>query len=174
MRTRLLIAVAALLAVALAWTAQKFRGYLSSDPKMCASCHEASPDLALWDSAAHARLACQKCHHTSEQQGVAMLVKFVGGAKPPVRPAQALLGDCAGCHQSHDRIWPEVIGSEGHRVHVLKRKLACVRCHGAEARRPESGRLCQECHAGLDPAHGVPQPCASCHSFRPARMDARK
>jgi hypothetical protein len=171
MRARLLIVLAALLAVALAWGAQKFRGYLSSDPKMCASCHEASPDLALWDGAAHARLACQKCHHKSEQQGVDMLVKFVAGARPPNRPAQPLLGDCAGCHQSHDRIWPEVIASEGHRVHALKRKIACVRCHGAEARRPEieSGRLCQECHS-MPAAHGASQqPCASCHSFRPAR-----
>src|SRR5512138_199946 len=97
-RARLYILLVALLAVSLAWTAQKFRARISSDPAFCATCHEASADLKLWSSGAHARLACQKCHHNSTEQGVTMLAKFMLAGRPGAgKHANIRIGDCAGC-----------------------------------------------------------------------------
>ena len=182
MRARLFILIAALLAVALAWAAQNFRAHVSSDPAFCATCHEASADLALWNRGSHARLACQKCHHTSTEQGVTMLAKFIlagpprGGSHAKVR-----IGDCAGCPLTHDRGWSQVGASRGHRVHAVENKIACVRCHGADAHRVEPQvESCRECHGehavkveGMQKLH-----CFACHDFlsveselKPSRRD---
>ncbi|MGZ6126099.1 MAG: NapC/NirT family cytochrome c [Myxococcales bacterium] len=182
MRTRLFILLAAMLAVALAWTAQNFRTRIASDPAFCANCHEASPELALWSKTAHARLACQKCHHTSTEQGVTMLAKFMLAGPPRAgEHAKVRIGDCAGCHLSHDRIWGDISASRGHRVHAVEKKIACIRCHGNDAHRVEPQvESCRECHGehavkleGMQKLH-----CFACHDFlsvdadlKPSRRD---
>jgi len=172
MRGRLIFLFAVLLAAGLAWAAQNFRAHISSDPTFCAKCHEASADLKSWSSATHARLACQKCHHNSTGQGVAMLAKFMLGGRPDAREHRMRIGDCAGCHLSHDRMWKDVGAARGHRVHAVGEKIACTRCHGADAHRidpqvPESFRECFSCHPTAA-GHAKSLACTSCHIFRAA------
>jgi hypothetical protein len=177
MRTRLIMVSAALAAIAVAWIAQNFRARISSDPALCASCHDASPDLKLWNGGSHARLACQKCHHNSTEQGVAMLAKFVVSGRPRAdQHSKVRIGDCEGCHLTHDRIWSEVAASRGHRVHALQEKIACVRCHGSDAHRVEPQvDSCRECHGehsiqveGMQRLH-----CFACHDFLSVETDLK-
>ena len=176
MRGRIFILLAALAAVALAFVAQKFRARISSDPAFCVSCHEASPDLARFSGGSHRRLVCQKCHHNSTEQGVAMLAKFMLSGRPKGSHSGVRIGDCAGCHLSHDRVWGEVGASRGHRVHALEQKIACVRCHGVDAHRVEPDvQSCRECHGehavrvgGMQRLH-----CFACHDFLSVETDLK-
>ncbi len=177
MRARFIIPLAALLALAVAWSAQKFRRYVSSDARFCATCHEASPEFALWNSGAHARIACQECHHATPEQGVAMLAGFILGKSPSSgEHAKVQIGSCAGCHLSHDKAWVQVGASRGHRVHAVEQKIACVRCHGAGVHRFEPVvQSCRECHgehavnvAGMQKLH-----CFACHDFLSVETDLK-
>jgi hypothetical protein len=181
---RALIATAAVVlgAAALAgWT--RLRGWVREDPRFCAACHKASAEFALWSSDGHARVACQKCHHTTPEQGVQMLRAFIAGRAPGGGGGHAPveIGSCAACHLSHDKQWIDVGASRGHRVHAVEQKIACVRCHGAAVHRFEpSTESCRSCHGD----HAVRVPgmqklhCFACHDFlsvegtlRPTRRD---
>src|ERR1041385_7794183 len=85
------------------WT--RLRGWVSDDPRFCASCHKASAEFALWSNEGPARVACQKCHHTTPEQGVEMLRAFVAGKTPGGGHAPVEIGSCAACHLTHDKQW---------------------------------------------------------------------
>ncbi|HET9751456.1 MAG TPA: hypothetical protein VFP52_00780 [Myxococcales bacterium] len=182
MRARIIIPLAALLTLGAAFGAQKFRAYVSSDARFCATCHQASPEFALWNSGGHSRIACQKCHHATPAQGVSMLSAFLLGRQPGSGGHGSVeIGSCAACHLSHDRAWVQVGASRGHRIHALEQKIACIRCHGAAVHRFEPVvQSCRECHGehmvnlkGMQRLH-----CFACHDFlsvdtdlRPSRRD---
>jgi hypothetical protein len=173
------IAVAALVAGFL-----RFKRFVDEDPRLCATCHRASPEFALWVGGSHKSVACQRCHHATPQQGLAMLRSFLDGKSPATGHAQVEVGACASCHLSHDPHWPQVGGSRGHRIHVEQRKIACVRCHASSVHgfEPVTAR-CVECHGehavsvgGMQKLH-----CFACHDFlsteaglRPTRRDCMR
>jgi hypothetical protein len=179
----ILAASGALLAVLAVAGALRLKRFVDEDPRLCATCHQASPEFALWMGGSHKSVACQKCHHASQEQGIAMLASFIAGKKPGVHAA-VQIGACAECHFSHDPRWPQVGGSRGHRIHYEERKIACVRCHAASMHGFEPiAAKCAECHpghaiglAGMQGLH-----CFACHAFltdepglRPTRRDCMR
>jgi hypothetical protein len=180
----LLVGGAALLVVAVVLGALRFKKYVDEDPRLCATCHRASPEFSLWLSGSHRDVSCQKCHHSTPEQGVAMLRAFLAGKKPKGRHAEVEVGACAGCHLSHDPKWPQVGGSRGHRVHFEQQKIACVRCHATSVHGFEPvSATCVGCHgqhlvgvSGMERLH-----CFACHEFlttepglRPTRRDCMR
>ena len=161
----------------------RFKTYVDEDPGLCAQCHRASPEFALWTRGSHRSVACQRCHHSTRQQQLAMLKAFLAGRSPADHREHATVqvGACAACHLSHDANWPQVGGSRGHEVHVQQQKIACVTCHAAGVHGFEPVvTACRGCHgehsvreAGMGKLH-----CFACHDFlskdpglRPTRRD---
>jgi hypothetical protein len=190
---RLKIALAALAlgvtAAASLFGLLQLRAYVTEDPRFCASCHRASPEFAVLGRDEHARVTCQKCHHTTTEQSLGMLSVYLAGGQPGggaggdgKKHAPVELGACASCHLTHDKEWATQVGaSRGHRVHAIEQKIACTRCHGAGIHRFEPvARSCVGCHgdhsvglAGMQQVH-----CFACHDFlsvengaRPSRRD---
>jgi hypothetical protein len=167
--------------LALALGVVRFKRFVDEDPRLCATCHRASPEFALWMGGSHRDVSCQRCHHSTPQQGLAMLRSFLAGRSPKGNHAEVEVGACASCHFSHDPRWPQVGGSRGHRIHFEQNKIACVRCHAASMHGFEPvAAKCQECHPGH--AVGVKGMsslhCFACHDFltkdgslRPTRRD---
>ena len=89
---------------AAAWGVLRFKNYVDNDPGLCAQCHRASPEFALWNKGSHRGVACQRCHHTTAEEGLAMLRAFLAGASLADRKphARVEVGACAACHLSHD------------------------------------------------------------------------
>jgi hypothetical protein len=156
-----------LAAVASAWRLKRF---VDSDPRLCAQCHRASPEFSLWAGGTHKSVACQRCHHSTPEQGLAMLRAFVAGRSPAGTKSHAPveIGSCASCHLSHDGNWPQVGNSRGHRIHFEERKIACVACHaeGMHGFHPLT-ESCRKCHGqhtvraqGMAKLH-----CFVCHDF---------
>jgi hypothetical protein len=164
--------------------AWRFKKFVDEDPRLCATCHRASPEFGLWLGGSHHDVSCQRCHHSTPQQGVAMLRSFLAGKKPKGKHAEVEVGACASCHFSHDPRWPQVGGSRGHKLHYEQKKIACVRCHAASMHGFEPvASKCQECH----PGHAVGMSgmqtlhCFACHEFltdepglRPTRRDCMR
>jgi len=161
----------------------RLKHFLDTDPRLCAQCHRASPEFALWAGGSHKSVACQRCHHSTPEQGIAMLRAFLLGRAPggPENHAPVEIGACAQCHLSHDGNWPQVGASRGHRIHYEQHKIACVTCHAAKVHgfRPLTD-ACKQCHGehavrlrGMARLH-----CFTCHDFlakdpglRPTRRD---
>lgn len=180
----LLLGAAALAAFAFFLGFLRFKRFVDEDPRLCAACHRASPEFALWLGGTHKSVACQRCHHATPRQGVAMLGAFVAGKKPAGQHADVEVGACASCHFSHDPRWPQVGGSRGHRIHYEEKKIACVRCHAASMHGFEPvAAKCAGCHPGhtvnvekMQALH-----CFACHDFltkepglRPTRRDCMR
>jgi hypothetical protein len=163
--------------------AARLKRYVDTDPALCAHCHRTSPEFALWNKGSHRSVACQRCHHSTPEQGLAMLRAFLAGKSPDgTKPhARVEVGACAACHLSHDPQWPQIEGSRGHRVHVREQKIECVRCHAAGMHGfVPVVASCQGCHGehlvretGMQKLH-----CFACHNFlsadpglRPTRRD---
>lgn len=127
----------------------RFKRFVDEDPRLCATCHRSSPEFALWMGGSHKGVSCQRCHHSTPQQGIAMLRSFLAGKKPSGKHAEVTVGSCEQCHFSHDPRWPQVGGSRGHRIHYEEKKIACIRCHAASMHGFEPvASKCQECHPG--------------------------
>jgi hypothetical protein len=162
----------------------RFKKYVDEDPRLCITCHRANPEFALWLGGSHRQVACQKCHHTTSEQSVAMLRAYVAGRNPDEKHAVVEVGACAGCHFSHDPHWPQVGGSRGHKLHYEEKKIACIKCHAASMHGfTPMAEKCAECH----PKHGVSVGgmqrlhCFACHEFltnepglRPTRSDCMR
>ncbi len=162
----------------------RFKRFVDEDPRLCATCHRASPEFALWTNGSHRQISCQRCHHATPAQGVAMLRAFLAGKTPAGKHAQVEVGACASCHFSHDPQWPQVGGSRGHKLHHEELHIACVRCHSESMHGFEPlVSKCQECHPGhavgvkgMEALH-----CFACHNFlstdpglRPTRRDCMR
>lgn len=180
---QLAFALLALLVLGAAYGAARLKRYVDTDPGLCAQCHRSSPEFALWLKGSHRTVACQRCHHATPQEGLAMLRAFLAGKSPDAATAHGKVevGACAACHLSHDPRWPQIEGSRGHRIHVVKAGIACVKCHAASVHGFEPVvASCKGCHgehlvrvSGMEKLH-----CFACHNFlstdpglRPTRRD---
>jgi hypothetical protein len=178
------LGVAALGAFAAVLGTLKLKRFVDEDPRLCATCHKASPEFSLWMGGSHRTVSCQKCHHSNPQQGLAMLRGFLAGRKPKGKHADVEVGACASCHFSHDERWPQVGGSRGHKLHYQEKGIACVRCHAASMHGFEPVvAKCQECHPGHAVGMAKMQAlhCFACHDFlshepglRPTRRDCMR
>lgn len=178
---RLLVGVAIAASLLVTWGVLRFKRFVDEDPRLCATCHRASPEFALWMNGSHRDVSCQRCHHSTPAEGVAMLRAFLAGKTPAGKHAQVEVGACAACHFSHDPQWPQVGGSRGHKLHYEQHHIACVRCHSASMHGFEPlVSKCEQCHPGhavglkgMEKLH-----CFACHDFlttepglRPTRRD---
>ncbi|HVI75983.1 MAG TPA: hypothetical protein VM683_13445 [Anaeromyxobacteraceae bacterium] len=180
---QLAFAAAAVLALGVAYGVARLKRYVDTDPGLCAQCHRSTPEFALWLKGSHRTVACQRCHHSTPQEGLAMLRAFLAGKSPDSATGHGKVevGACAACHLSHDPRWPQIEGSRGHRIHVAKAKIDCVRCHAASVHGFEPVvASCKGCHGehlvrvgGMEKLH-----CFACHNFlssdpglRPTRRD---
>jgi hypothetical protein len=183
MRVRILSAIAAAAVAGVVLGVTRLKRYVNEDPRFCASCHKTSPEFALWTTGQHGNVACQKCHHSTPDESVAMLRAFLAGTRPGAGGSHAPpeIGACASCHLTHDKAWVTVGASRGHRVHAIEQKISCIKCHGGGVHRFEpASSSCKECHgehavqvAGMQKLH-----CFACHDFlsvegtlRPTRRD---
>jgi hypothetical protein len=166
-------------AILLAMTAgaMRFRDYVRRDPGFCGQCHQVRDEFALWSQKAHRTIVCQECHHQSDREALSVLVDVVVGRRAPGLHAPTVPRDaCATCHLSHDRRWPDVGGSQGHRVHATREKISCQRCHARAIH--QAGVMldsCRECHekqairsSGMERLH-----CLSCHNFLTADEESK-
>ncbi len=162
--------VGCLLLLAVVSGAWRLKRFVDTDPRLCAQCHRASPEFSLWAGGTHKSVACQRCHHSTPEQGLAMLRAFVAGRSPAGTKTHAPveIGSCASCHLSHDGNWPQVGNSRGHRIHFEENKVACVTCHaeGMHGFHPLTDS-CKKCHGehtvraqGMAKLH-----CFVCHDF---------
>ncbi len=182
-RIQLAIAAALLLLGGTVWGVLRFKRYVDTDPGLCAQCHRASPQFALWNQGSHRGVACQRCHHSTPQQGLSMLRSFLSGKQPGAqgKHAEVAIGSCASCHQSHDPRWKQIEGSRGHAVHVEQQGIDCLKCHAAAMHGfTPAVETCKACHGdhaiqavGMQALH-----CFACHNFlsretglRPHRAD---
>ncbi len=164
----LLAGLAALAVIGLVAGFLRFKRFVDEDPRLCATCHRANPEFALWMTGSHKSVSCQRCHHSTPEQGVAMLRSFLAGKKPSGKHADVEVGSCEQCHFSHDPRWPQVGESDGHRIHHQERGIACVQCHAASMHGFEPvAKKCEQCHPGH--AVGVEGMqalhCFACHDF---------
>jgi hypothetical protein len=181
MRRRTLFALCAIPLVGVAAGVQKLRRYTAQDPRFCISCHEPSPEFALWIESPHRKVACQGCHHSRPEQGLAMIRAFLLGQRPGhsgEKHAPVRIGSCVGCHATHDRSWAAVSASPGHKLH-LERRIECVACHGGSIHRFQpAAESCRACHAqSVQLPRMQGQHCFACHEFlapEPARNAARR
>jgi LSD1 subclass zinc finger protein len=149
----------------------RLRRYVDEDPRLCASCHRTSPEFALWTKGSHRSVACQRCHHATPEQGLAMLRAFLAGKSPdgekPHAPVE--VGACARCHLSHDPQWPQIEGSRGHKVHIGAAKIECTTCHASAVHGFEPVvASCKRCHGDHAVRGGVVMRqlhCFACHNF---------
>jgi len=164
------LAAGVLLLIGSAVGAWRLKRFVDTDPRLCAQCHRASPEFSLWSNGSHKSVACQRCHHSTPEQGLAMLRAFVAGRSPSGSKTHAPveIGSCASCHLSHDGNWPQVGNSRGHRIHFEEKGIACVTCHaeGMHGFHPLT-EACRKCHGthtvraqGMAKLH-----CFVCHDF---------
>ena len=149
-RRRWMIPAAALLLLLLMMAA--YAGWNAARPeRTCASCHEITPSLEIWQQSAHREVTCADCHGTALTNGLHSLKQKAGmffthfrDEVPaiPIRLDEAgvleVMDACTGCHQEEFKSW----NSGGHSAtytdiflnteHNRMERLYpdCFRCHG--------------------------------------------
>lgn len=135
-------------------------------PAWCGACHEMQPYVTSWQASAHSGAApdCSACHAPPGVLGgfafrlglYRHAVAKLGGASfEPGRAPRPGVSSCkrSGCHSANRVTSPNADLKIGHRVHVEKAGLPCVRCHPGAA------------HAGVDRRVLTPpmKTCKPCH-----------
>ncbi len=157
----------------------EFVDYVEKDPRFCSQCHREQPGYTLWVRSQHQGVVCQECHHETREEALRILLHYMSEGMGHARQGRTahtspVIADaCARCHVSHDDRWPQIGYSIGHRVHVERERIDCLRCHGHAIHGVESAAdLCIDCHEdqtvlrGSDiagPMHEVH--CLACHNF---------
>ncbi|MHB8877940.1 MAG: hypothetical protein ACYC8T_29955 [Myxococcaceae bacterium] len=178
MRRRVALGAVIVALGAFVFGASRLKTYVAESPGFCAHCHKTTPEFSAWTKGQHRGTPCQSCHHSSSEQGLAMLKSFMvdGAPAKPKRHAEVEVGSCAACHLSHDPNWPQVGASRGHRIHAVEQKIPCVKCHASGIHRFEpAATSCKECHGphtvnvkGMHQVH-----CFACHNFTTAGADLK-
>ena len=169
--------------------------YLTSSPRVCASCHEMAPSVATWSTSAHGPVGCWTCHETQRPWYAfpATLANRISVLRRDLRVhrandasgiAYAMLSDektvpdenCLACHDLSRSITLKFGTLIQHAKHA-KRNKSCVSCHSDTAHpRPGAERqmlLMQRCFAchGRTVGAKAPGTCGECHpksfSLRP-------
>ena len=157
----------ALGAIAILGSYLGIRRYTNESPRFCESCHEVAPEVGIWLESEHRDINCQACHHSTIKEGLEILWVYLLGEMPDIRHAEVSVRSCASCHASHDRRWPEVANSSGHRAHTTVEGLNCTDCHGQQMHFGQPAReICLQCHEGKDTgAAHEPSHCLACHNY---------
>lgn len=134
-----------------------FSGKQISESSTCLSCHETSPEMALWSMGAHARndVGCAACHN-------------IHGEVQPVANQPEV---CFSCHR-------DIKFDSNKQSHhpIIEGKVSCNDCHNphgalsqGQLRANSKNELCYHCHADkrgpfLWEHPPVEEDCGSCHS----------
>ncbi len=175
-----ILAVVGLMAIAGSiWGIRSLHHFVTQDPKLCMLCHASTPEFAAWSKSGHQNTSCQQCHHTTYDDALSVLGSYIQGKNPDIKTGKqsnVQMGSCASCHISHDKNWPQVGASRGHRIHFVEQKIACTKCHLAGSHRFEPvAESCKGCHGkhtinvqGMQKMH-----CFACHDFLTAGKDLK-
>jgi hypothetical protein len=146
-----------------------FQDHVENDPAFCGRCHHMQPAYSLWTRNQHRDLRCQECHHQTHGEALEALLGYISQGQAATtgrNHARVEPDDCARCHLSHDRRWPQVSDSAGHGIHVRDAGLSCLRCHARAIHSYESpADLCSDCHAETPPDAMGEAHCLACHDF---------
>ena len=134
----------------------------SGNSAACLSCHEESPELALWTMGEHARndISCDACHSVHDQ------------GQPVVNQQEV----CFSCHR-------DVKFDANKQSHhpIIEGKVSCSDCHNphgtlidGQLRADSKNELCYSCHADkrgpfLWEHPPVEEDCGSCHASHGSR-----
>lgn len=135
---------------------------MADDNSACLSCHQSSPELALWKSGAHAEndVSCASCHTIHEDD------------KPAVKEPET----CFSCHR-------DIKFDSNKRSHhpIIEDKVSCSDCHNphgsfseSQLRADSTNELCYSCHAEkrgpfLWEHPPVEENCLTCHTSHGSR-----
>jgi DmsE family decaheme c-type cytochrome len=138
---------------------------------VCLSCHENSPQLALWDSGVHKKqdVACSDCHtlHGPPKTPAGYGTTFAGLGYSPTWQYQT----CGKCHLDKKAQF-------NRRSHhpLVEGRITCSDCHNphgsmgpAQIKADSVNQLCYKCHAEKRGPYMFEHPpvdenCASCHA----------
>jgi hypothetical protein len=142
--------------------------HVRRDPVFCTNCHAVTPAWKDWEKSAHRSINCHTCHAGDLSSSLKQLWSYVTEGKGKAVPhGQVDQKVCEKCHFKGPR-WAGVEATSGHRVHVTKASVPCVRCHARteHVKRPPE-QSCLECHRAiaitLDKMGKTH--CLSCHNF---------
>jgi len=151
---------------------------LTATPEMCATCHEMKPYYDSWRASSH-RAAAPNCLYCHAKPGLIDLVGFELGmygkiaahfAGVPVKTTVANSPSVESCSRGTCHSLNRETSNSGdlkinHRLHVVKAKIPCTRCHPGAVHAGVGGRLklppmklCKECHADKM------KDCGYCHT----------
>ena len=129
-----------------------YAGWNASSPdRTCASCHEISPSVEIWQQSAHRDVGCLDCHGSALGNGfhslrekTRMVFNHLKEKEGKVIPAldeegvMVVMKACTGCHQDEYRNWKagghsatysDIFLNEKH--NAMERPYPdCLRCHG--------------------------------------------
>jgi len=169
-RKRVVLTVGGILFLIFAVTGWKVRDHVQNNPRFCTNCHLMTGPFSKWETSPHREVNCHTCHPGSMTANLHQLWYQVTEQPKEVRKhADVEPKVCASCHLSNDRRWKQVAASAGHRVHVERQKITCVRCHSPSVHvfQPMTG-ICQSCHkeikvkvGGMEHFH-----CLNCHDYK--------
>jgi len=153
----------------------KTKRFVERDPGFCALCHKTREAYTLWTRSEHQHVVCQDCHHETQEESLQMLVAHMFQNKSPdgklgtkSHSPKVEINSCLECHIKHDQDWPAIDASIGHKIHVKKAKVNCLKCHSRSIHRfKDAAESCLDCHksrkflrGGMERLH-----CLSCHNF---------
>ncbi|MDP2953722.1 MAG: hypothetical protein Q8O76_10445, partial [Chloroflexota bacterium] len=133
------------------------------------ACHTMQQAWDRWSTSEHRNITCKSCHETGILEGTEQLILF--SLEQPERVSKhSLVSDqkCKSCHESGNPKWRQVADTVGHKVHVDKEGIACVKCHSVTLHRFQPPKLiCGACHENnkmkMPPMAEVH--CSTCHQF---------
>jgi nitrate/TMAO reductase-like tetraheme cytochrome c subunit len=161
--------------------------FVTSSPRVCATCHEMRPKVLAWQQSPHAEIPCYRCHAPEEpwykwpqavrERGAALgrdwRAHRAGNFEDLLGASADATGTmpdsvCGRCHDPSRRPTPRLGILIDHPKHV-KRNKSCVSCHFWTAH-PEPGKTtaqsmmdrCFRCH-GLSSQAKAPGTCTLCH-----------
>ncbi len=153
--------------------------YVQHDPAFCINCHIMDEAYDKWSDSVHSEITCHDCHIPKLSSNIKQLYVYL--TDPPEKPRhrpELENSICVRCHNSEPGAvsddekgnghWQAVMAEAGHREHVGKQKIQCIRCHSTSLHQFEPPeKICQECHKHTTLEESVmDQHCTSCHQFR--------
>jgi nitrate/TMAO reductase-like tetraheme cytochrome c subunit len=168
-RKRLVRIVGAILGLIVLLTGWKVNDQIQNNPKFCTSCHLMTGPFSKWETSPHREVNCHTCHPGSLQENLHQLWATVTEQPREIKKHASIDPKvCAKCHLSSDRRWKQVAATAGHRVHVERHKITCVRCHSPSVHvfQPMIG-VCQSCHQEITIRVGGMEhfDCLNCHDY---------
>jgi len=154
-KARIMISVFVLLfCVGVLFTAYKINDYFENNPNACSTCHVHPDANKAWAVSVHRSINCHECHHSTKQEQMVQMYKFVFLGQKTVNPRHGEVivpwKLCFSCHWDKNPKYPNapnISSSRYHAKHVFNEKIECTKCHGYKTHKFSlEERYCVTCH----------------------------